>query len=125
MNLKELRQQNLARLNNLRRVHRLVETEVFGRAWVHASPEKQREVKVWIHSGELTLLELWVEDLNGLDLETMSLRQLRKEAMRKGVHYYCRKSKFELVWELINASEQKSVTGPSERHPGQNGATGD
>jgi hypothetical protein len=104
MNLIELQKENLNRINHLRRVQRLIENDTFAHLWIEATSEKREEITNQIRLGNITHLELWVKESNQLDLETMSLRQLRAEAVRLQIPYYCRKSKADLIWEILNAN---------------------
>lgn len=119
MTLIELQKENLDHINHLRRVQRLIESDTFTHLWAEATNEKKEEITTKIRSGNITCLELWVKKSNQLDLETMSLRQLRAEAVRLRIAYYCRKSKVDLIWEILNATEQKSVAEAID--PNQNG----
>lgn len=101
--LRALQQRASERINRLRRVQRLIETEDFAFAWSSATPLKQKELTGWIHLGNITLLELWLTRANRVDLEIMSMRQLRTRASRSSIPYYGKLSRSELIWEITNA----------------------
>lgn len=123
MNLIELQKENLNRINHLRRVQRLIESDTFTHLWIEATSEKREELTDQILLGNITHLELWVKESNQLDLETMSLRQLRAEAVRLQIPYYCRKSKSDLIWEILNANatNEKSASEETDRNQKRNG----
>jgi len=119
MTLRVLQQRASERINRLRRVQRLIETEDFALAWSSATSVKRREIEGWIHLGSITLLELWLVKANRVDLETMSLRQLRARASKSSVPYYGRLSRSELIWEITNA--ERNALEFHQSDPGGNG----
>jgi len=108
MTLKDIRLRNSTRVNRLRRVQRLLETELFAFAWNAANDAKRKEVDGWIYLGNISLIEKWVNESRKQDLEIMSLRQLRSRASAVGVQYYARLAKSELIWEITNAEESRA-----------------
>lgn len=114
MNLKDLRHFNLKRVNRLRCVQRLIESDAFGEAWDKSTPEKHKEVEGWIYLGSVLRLETWVIACQNKQPETMSLRQLRERASVVGIKYYGRLSKSQLIQEIHNAIELNEVVNPED-----------
>jgi len=104
-------------------VQRLVESEVFALAWANTPSEKQKEVEAWIYLGDVTLIEKWIEKARLIDLEVMSLRQLRSKASELGVPYYGRLTKIELIWGISNALESRNDSA-DHHDEGNNAAFG-
>lgn len=103
MTLLDIRQRASNRINRLRRVQRLIESDLFEFVWGASTPQQKKEVDGWIYLGDLTRIEKWLIQGKAKDLEMMSLRQLRERASSVGIQYYARLSKSELIWEITNA----------------------
>lgn len=122
MTLKDIRRRASERINRLRRVQRLIESEAFALVWGTSTDSERKEVDGWVYLGDMTRLELWLERGRTRDLEMMSLRQLRDKASSVGIPYYARLSKSELIWEINNAESGDHREDPG--HENGNGAVG-
>lgn len=97
----------IERINNLRAIHRLINTLDFKIAYERCSVEQQQYVLSLITNNDKTSLISWLskEQHRYLELEDLSIREMRKLAQQLGIRGYLNMTKsllLSVLYQRVN-----------------------
>ena len=86
------------RVNDTRRLLRMLEQPEMEGLWDRLTPLEQQKVLVIIKTGTSEQLELWLRER--IRVEDRTIAELRELAIKAGIKNWSRKDKYQLIAEL-------------------------
>jgi hypothetical protein len=113
--LRELQSRVRAISLDARSLSRLLESDVFKRAWTTASEAQKTQLHMSIASIDRAEVDRWVRRVLSVKLEDKSSEELRRIAQALGVSYYNSRTKEDLVKQIRKSRDESSGTGSQGR----------
>lgn len=92
---------------NSRAIERLLKKPDMEYMYDNSLDVKKKELQQYVAANDLEGVRRWYTTHPMNDLESLSLRELRRMARKVGVLNYCRKTKYELMKELANEDKER------------------
>ena len=113
--MKEIIGQLNDEISNLRNLIYLLDHELFKKLYNDCSDDLRDEVNNYIYLRDRRGVKRWIDAQRSLNLDTMSLGELRNTAKHLGVTYWHRLSKPQLIARIVN--KRKEAKDVSNRRP--------
>ena len=106
-----LRQQQLDRMNRLRRIQRIINLPEFLDAWQTVTLQESQFVEALIALCQPDSLQTWLDHKCRKTFDEMTLVELRDIAKVHSIPYYASMNKATLIWEIHNAVNRATSVG--------------
>lgn len=129
MNLLSIRDNVHGRLNKLRALDRLVNSNRFAAAYKLVDQEDY-ELQMLLTNADVDALEAWIDERLVRELDDMSAREIRNRASKLGIPFYTTYNKSALILKIIEVqtdarkTEQTPVDVPASQNGSHSGGSG-